>query len=157
RLVVLPWYRRPPRFGRRFPMTARSWIGKLFARPPRSRRNPVRLRVEALEDRLTPSNFVVQNTNDTGPGSLRDGITQANTNTDPSPPLTSAPGVTGTIPLASALPALAADISMLGPGAKVLTVARSAVSPASFSVFTVHSGVSVTLSGLTITGGSAED
>ena len=123
--------------------------------PNRSRRKPVRLRVEALEDRLTPSTFVVQTTADTGPGSLRDAITQANTNTDPFHIISFAPNVTGTISLGSALPDLAADISIDGPGAKVLTVARSATAPTFFSVFTVHSGVSVTISGLTISGGAA--
>src|SRR5262249_29781875 len=90
-------------------------------------------------------------------GSLRDGITQANSNTDPFHIITFAPSVTGTITLGSALPDLAADISILGPGAKVLTVARSAVAPPLFSVFTVHSGVSVIISGLTIPGGAAID
>jgi hypothetical protein len=108
-----------------------------------------------LEDRLTPSTFVVQTAADSGPGSLRDGITQANSNTDPSHTISFAPNVNGTITLNSALPDLAAGISITGPGAKALTVARSAAAPTNFSVFTVHSGVFVTIRGLTISGGNA--
>jgi hypothetical protein len=115
----------------------------------------VRLLIESLEDRLTPSTFVVQTTADSGPGSLRDGITQAINNPDPSHDIRFASNVTGTITLSSALPDLAANISITGPGAKALTVARSAAAPTNFSVFTVHSGVFVTIRGLTISGGNA--
>lgn len=138
----------------------RSWWHRLVRRPyptapNRARRNRARLRVETLEDRRTPSTFAVQTTADSGPGSLRDGITQANSNPDPSHTITFAPGVTGTINLLSPLPDLAANISIAGPGAKLLTVARSPAAMASFSVFTVHSGVSVSIRGVTITGGNA--
>src|SRR5262245_53559699 len=51
-------YRRPHRFGRRFPMTTRSWIRKLFARlvtrPIRKAPAATLLRVEPLEDRCVP-------------------------------------------------------------------------------------------------------
>jgi predicted outer membrane repeat protein len=122
----------------------------------------VRLRVEALEHRLTPSNFLVTTAADNGnnanptPGSLRDAITQAVNNPDPFHDIRFAANVTGTISLSSALPGLDADINIIGPGAKVLTVARSsAAGTPNFSVFTVHSGVSVTIRGLTISGGNA--
>src|SRR5262249_62133338 len=58
RLTVLPLYGRPHHFGRRFPMTTRSWIRRLFARTPRTiRKAPARFRprLELLEDRLTPA------------------------------------------------------------------------------------------------------
>src|SRR5262249_25255794 len=62
RLVVLPLYSGPTLCGRRFPMTDRSWIHKLFARPPRraphgGRPAPPRSRptLDVLEDRLTPT------------------------------------------------------------------------------------------------------
>src|SRR5262249_12106234 len=45
------------------PMTARTWIRNLFARTPRTIRKAsarCRPRLEALEDRLTPSGFVYQ-------------------------------------------------------------------------------------------------
>jgi hypothetical protein len=47
-------------------------------RPPRCRALTFQPRLEALEDRLTPSNFTVTNTNDTGPGSLRFAVDAAN-------------------------------------------------------------------------------
>ena len=45
-----------------------------------ARRKPsqLRLRIEALEDRLTPSTFTVTTLNDSGGGSLRSAINQAN-------------------------------------------------------------------------------
>src|SRR4051812_920090 len=63
-------------------MVLRAWIRKLFGRPVRPiRQSPprVRLSVEALEDRVTPSTFTVVNTGDSGAGSLRDAIAVAQT------------------------------------------------------------------------------
>src|SRR5262249_32681356 len=64
-----------------------SWIRSLKTRlslptAPRTRRRPgVRpLSLEWLEDRALPSTFSVINTNDTGPGSLRQAILDANAN-----------------------------------------------------------------------------
>jgi len=45
-------------------------------------RRRVRPRLEALEDRTLPSTFTVLNTNDSGPGSLRDAIPQGQTGAD---------------------------------------------------------------------------
>src|SRR5262245_54392376 len=60
RIVALPVYRRPTFPGRRFPMTARSWIRHLFARtirkePHACRGAPMRLRHEQLESRDCPA------------------------------------------------------------------------------------------------------
>lgn len=96
-------------------------------------------------------NFVVGNTEDAGPGSLRAAIEGANA--APAPPhVVDATGVTGTIGLATALPALSAGVSILGPGAKALTVRRQDGAPP-FRIFTIE-GVAVTLSDLTISNGS---
>jgi hypothetical protein len=126
----------------------------------RSRRAATRRRrrvwgIEPLEDRVVPSAITVLNTNDSGPDSLRAAITQADMDTTPDT-IDFAPGVTGTIALLSALPDLSSNIILNGPGAAVLTVARSAASgtPA-FRIFTVDAGAQVTISGLTITGGRA--
>jgi CSLREA domain-containing protein len=58
------------------------------------------------------------------------------------------------IDLQSALPDLTANVTIQGPGANVLTVQRDA-KDAAFSVFTVDKGATATISGLTISGGSA--
>jgi CSLREA domain-containing protein len=58
----------------------------------------------------------------------------------------------GTIALGAALPAIDHDVNINGPGANLLTVQRSILSD--FGVFTINSGKTVTISGLTISGGS---
>jgi CSLREA domain-containing protein len=70
-----------------------------------------------------------------------------------------APGLAGRINLQSELPQLSHDVEIRGPGAKVLTVRRSAgdvpwlADYAAFRIFTVSGGVSVEISGLTIENG----
>jgi len=54
------------------------------------------------------------NTNDAGPGSLRQAILDANGNSEPDVILFA---VTGTITLVSALPAITEDLTIAGPGA----------------------------------------
>jgi hypothetical protein len=95
--------------------------------------------------------LAVQNTNDSGPGSLRQAILDAN-NTPGGNTITFLPGVTGAINLASALPALGSNIDLEGPGALSLTVQPG--SGNSFRVFTVGSGAVVTLAGFTIANGT---
>jgi hypothetical protein len=60
------------------------------------------------------------------------------------------------IDLHSALPDLTGTITIEGPGAKVLIVRRDAKDPA-FRVFTVDSGATAAISGLTISGGNANE
>ena len=87
------------------------------------------------------------------PCSLRDAITAAN-NSPVDDVIYFA--VTGTIPLNDAngtLPALDSDMKILGPGANALTIKRDPAA-APFLIFTVNTGEVVTLSGLTVTGGS---
>jgi hypothetical protein len=85
---------------------------------------------------------------------LRDAITQANASTDSQEVLNFAPGLQGTIDLTSALPALDNNITIQGPSASNLTVQRDS-GAGTFSVFTVDSGQTVSLSGMTIAGGNA--
>jgi hypothetical protein len=81
---------------------------------------------------------MVTNTNDSGPGSLRAAIVVANL--DPArDTIEFDPSVSATIALVTALPNLDADVIVRGPGASVLTVARSSA-PGNARVPTVHRG-----------------
>ena len=91
---------------------------------------------------------VVTTTAESGPGSLRAALAAGNVITfDPNVfAANSAPHI---ISLDSALPALSANVQILGPGANVLTVRRStAPGTPNFSVFTVDSGAAVDLNGV---------
>jgi hypothetical protein len=105
---------------------------------------------EPLESRTLFSAFSVSNLNDSGAGSLRQAITDANTagGTDT---ISFAAGVTGTITAASPLPALVANITIDGPGAFSLTVDGNQLG----SVFIVNAGSSSEFDNLTITDGNA--
>ena len=116
--------------------------------------------LECLEDRTVLStiavavNTIADDTNGpvSGQTTLRDAITQADADTANQYVVTFS--VTGTIDLTSPLPALSNNIDLKGPGASDLTVQRDP-GAAAFSVFTVDSDTTVTLSGMTITGGNA--
>ena len=104
------------------------------------------------------STFAVTNLNDSGPDSLRQAITDANANAGADTILFDS-GLTGTITLTSALPKLVGDVTLTGPGARLLTVARSsATGTASFRLFTIDAGTAtpptVSMSGLTLANGS---
>ncbi len=109
---------------------------------------------------LGPVNLTVNTLGDdpggptTGQTTLRDAITQANADPADSYVINFSSGLQGTIHLTSALPDLSNNIALNGPGASDLTVQRDP-SAVDFSVLVVNSGVTVDLSGLTITGGDA--
>ena len=106
---------------------------------------------------------VVTTTADSGPGSLRAALAIGNVITFDSN-VFAANSTPHIISLASALPALSANVQIIGPGAKALTVRRStAAGTPNFPVFTVDSGApvdlngvrpNVTISGLTIANGN---
>ena len=100
---------------------------------------------------------------------LREAITAANTNTasgttagecvagESSASDTINFSVTGAISLASALPDIP-DLTINGPGASQMIVQRSTASETrSFRIFTVNSGKTVTIFGMTITNGETPD
>ncbi len=101
--------------------------------------------------------FTVTTLNDSGMGSLRQAITDANANAG-ADSIVFASGLTGTIALTSALPNLTDDVTLNGPGAKLLTIARSSASgtPA-FRIFTIDADTAtpptVSISGLTLSNG----
>jgi hypothetical protein len=119
----------------------------------------VRLRVEALEDRLTPSTYTVTSTGDTGAGSglsgdLRYCITQANNNGGPNTiqfdsTVFSTPQ---TITLTSLLPTITDNnLTITGPGAGLATISGNG----QFQVMNI-TGVNDTITGLTIANGSGQ-
>jgi hypothetical protein len=94
-----------------------------------------------------PANIiVVTNTNDSGPGSLRDAIAIANDGDT-----IDATGISGSILLTSGQLNVDKDVTITGPGAENLTVDGNAQS----LVFYLNPGKTVAISGLTITNGSS--
>ena len=90
--------------------------------------------------------LTVTTLNDSGTGSLRAAITSAGAGDT----IVFQSGLTGTITLASALPAINANLTIQGPGADSLTISgNNAV-----TVFTINSGT-VSISGLTIANGNS--
>src|SRR5947208_11910976 len=91
--------------------------------------------------------ITVTNTNDSGPGSLRQALTDANDGD------TIEFAVTGTIGLTSGELLVDKSITVSGPGAENLAVNGNNQS----RVFHIASGQTVTISGMTITNGHVSD
>ncbi len=117
---------------------------------PRGRRRRFAPRVDLLETRALLSTIVVANNHDSGPGSLRQAIADAagGGTIKFSPALR---GQTITLSAASGPLDIAKNLSIDGPGAGQLAVSGGGAT----EDFNIASGASVTISGLTITGGSA--
>src|SRR5207249_244089 len=101
-----------------------------------------------------PGNFLVTNTADTGAGSLRQAIADANADPCPSTITFDTAGVFATpqtITLTNGELVVSNNVIILGPGANVLAVNGNAAS----RVFHVSSNIVVTIAGLTITNGNA--
>ena len=132
--------RRLARFGRSVSTPA--------ARTPRDLR--ARLWVSPLEDRVVPNNYPVLNAADTGAGSFRQAILDANGNAGlDTISFDSAFFATPrTITLGGAL-AITGAVTITSPGASLVTVNANGGS----AVFTVSGAGTTTLDGLTITGG----
>lgn len=97
------------------------------------------------------STDIVTNTNDSGAGSLRQAILNANAAAGDDT-ITFAPGLTGVIQLAGALPDLASNIHIQGPGAGVLSV-RGEGTADPYRIFLAAANQTITISGLTIVNG----
>src|SRR5690348_2158454 len=124
------------------------------ARPAKPNSRRPQLRVASLEDRTTPATFVVTSAADSGTGTLRDAINQANGSAGADTITFDTAGVFAapqTIDLLTALPNIAAQLTIQGPGALNLTVQRDAAA-ANFRILTFL-GSELNLSGFTITGG----
>src|SRR5262245_17251994 len=96
---------------------------------------------------LRADTITVTNTNDSGPGSLRQAILDANDGD------TINFAVTGTIGLTSDELILDKSITISGPGANMLTVARAQGAPI-FRIFHVSPSHTLTIQGVTISNGS---
>jgi hypothetical protein len=124
------------------------------ARNTRTRKN--RLHLECLEDRSLPSTFTVLNLADSGAGSLRQMILDAESNPGPDV-IIFAKSVRGTITLTGGQLNIASDLTIDGPGANALTISGNNSS----RIFNVIGGadtsgaIAVTISGLTISDGRA--
>jgi MYXO-CTERM domain-containing protein len=99
------------------------------------------------------SSIAVTSLADSGAGTLRQALTDAEANAGAD--IIDLTGVTGTITLLTALPLLTDATELRGPGADLLTIARDAAA-AAFPVLEVDATTSpaLALSGLTLTGGS---
>src|SRR5262249_49990727 len=158
-LVYRPVSRRPPRPGRRFPMTTRSWIRRLFARKASAQYRP---HLEALEDRtLLDSYFAMTAADlikDIGLTNKAGGTNTITLNAAPSAPYTlnavdnSTDGPTG-LPVIAAGNHLYILATIQGAG---ITIQRSTDpgTPA-FRLFDVAAGASLALNGLTLKNGLA--
>ena len=106
--------------------------------------------VEALEDRAVPSTFTVVNLADSGDGSLRQAVLDANA-LPGADEIRFADGLQGTIPLNGVELSITDALTINGPGAEFLAVSGGGQS----RVFGIGGGVAVAIAALTITDGQA--
>jgi hypothetical protein len=141
-----------------------SRLPSRFARPfcaPRSakgRSRRPRLLLQTLEDRATPTVFPVNNAGDTGPGTLRQAIDDANgsAGADVIQFDAAAFSTPQTISLTTPLSTILESVNIVGTGASKVTVTRAGTATSNFGIFDIDSGAAdVTIDGITITGGNS--
>lgn len=120
----------------------------LRAGSERRRRAALLERVELLEDRTLLSTFTVTNLADSGAGSLRDAIDQANGHAGADVVRFQA-GLSGTVTLTSGQLEISDDLTLDGPGANRITISGNNAS----RVFAIDPGVTATIDRLTIADG----
>ncbi|MFO0844182.1 MAG: hypothetical protein U0797_17565 [Gemmataceae bacterium] len=115
----------------------------------RARRHPFHPRLVTLEERTVPTVFTVSTLADSGNGSLRQAVLDANGHAGAD---TIRFTVSGTIALTTGQLGVTDALTVQGPGAGRLAVSGSDAS----RVFHIAGGVAATISGLTITRGRAD-
>src|SRR5262249_48216159 len=120
-------------------------------RPKQHRRLAFTPRLEVLEDRTVPSTFLVESLADSGPGSLRQAVQDANEQPGADRILFTGQAH-GTITPGGQLD-VTDDLEIRGPGAELVAVSGKDES----RVFAISRGVTAFLAGLTIAHGHAED
>ncbi|HEX6834895.1 MAG TPA: hypothetical protein VF132_15255 [Rudaea sp.] len=108
----------------------------------------------AFADPALAATITVTNLNDGGLGSLRQAIADANGSAGPDT-IVFQSGLTGTITLTSGQLAISDSVDIQGPGAAVLSVSGNNASRV-FYLYSSATVLDVSISGLTITGGSAD-
>lgn len=98
-------------------------------------------------------NPVVTNNGNSGTGTLQQAVLDACAGST----ITFANNVTGTIFLPGGQITIDKNLTIQGPGANLLTVQNTAAQSVTSRVFLVNAGVTATISGLTISGGSVTD
>ena len=142
----------------------RTAVGDIFGSAVKTRRQKCRvgrtaiahtgwplrrsLFLELLEDRRVLSTFAVLNTNDSGAGSLRQAIVDANANFG-ADTIQFGSRVSGTIRLTSGQLAITDAVDLQGPGAGVIAVSGNN------ATLVFHVSANATIRGLTISGGSS--
>ncbi|MBX7105442.1 MAG: right-handed parallel beta-helix repeat-containing protein [Gemmataceae bacterium] len=127
-----------------------------FLRTSRSRGRHVsrRLWLQSLERRETPATFTVTNTLNTGAGSFRQAITDANAAAgDDTIVFDASFNTAKTIALSTGQLAITSNISIIGPGSGLLTVQNTAAASTTSRVLNI-TGAVVSVSGMKITGGN---
>jgi len=134
-----------------------NFLRQLFKRFTTSKRKPSPFlrppQLTYLEERITPATITVSSNADAGAGTLRQAIIDANASAGDD---TINFGITGTITLASSLPAIvtattAGTLSVTGPGSTLLTISGN---NKNLQVFKINSGANLSFSGITISGAS---
>jgi len=118
----------------------------------------VRLLLQGLEQRTTPNTYTVLNADDSGAGTLRQAITDANINagSDSINFDSSFFSTPRTISLLSALPSIIGDTTVTGPGSSLLTVEKSDSAGINFRIFAIGNNAvspTVSMSGMKVTKG----
>lgn len=107
----------------------------------------------AMSPPVQAATFSVTNLNDSGAGSLRQAIADANAAAGPDV-ITFQAGLTGTITLTSGELYVNDSVDIQGPGALALSVSGNDASRV-FYLYSSSATIDVTISGLTVTGGAA--